>query len=522
MKTSIIKLALVATLLFSITFGALAKVIYVDGFANNGGDGSSWEKAFITINEGLNAAISGDKIWVASDIYTGQYIMKSGVYVYGGFNATETSLEQRDFIKNRTILKNSNGLVLKNQSGLTEDACFDGFDIKDARTLTGNGGGGYLSPKMHLKNCRILNCTSEVGTGGGIALDAGASVENCIFAGNSSKGIGGGLNMNKGGTAKNCIFINNFARGNSGGGIAASSSTDGSVYPVIVNCLLANNEAYANGGGIWTQGGYITNCTIVRNKTQREDAQGNGGGISLDGISSGETLLRAGEIYNSVIWGNDAIKPDADKKQLFITRYAPDGTILFYKGKLSHCAIQDLQNVTEYSADVINSTTLINLNTDNSMVKFTNPSTTAGVLSAFDPTTFSSTFDITNYNYKWEASSGSVLINAGNNAKNTLITTDLKGENRIYDQLIDLGAYESTTPTSTKELSHNNNLKCYLSSDKTYLITNTEGASEISLYNISGELIKKETIRGGSLNVSDLSAGIYFVVVDKTIGKFIK
>jgi hypothetical protein len=513
---------LIFAILFSVTSVLNAKIIYVDGFANNGGDGSSWDKAFTTITDGLNAATSGDEVWVASDIYSGQYIMKSGVSVYGGFIATETSLDQRDYIKNRTILKNNTGLVLKNQSGLAEDAYFDGFDIKEARTTSGNGGGGYLSPKMHLRNCRILNCTSEAGTGGGIALDAGASVENCIFAGNSSKGIGGGLNMNKGGMAINCIFINNFSRGNSGGGIAASSSADGSIYPVIVNCLIANNEAYANGGGIWTQGGYITNCTIVRNKTQREDAQGNGGGISLDGVSSGETLLRSGELYNSVIWGNDAIKPDADRKQIFIPRYAPDGTVIFYKGKLSHCAIQNLENITEYPDNIIFPTSQINLSSDNSGVKFASPSETAGLISAFDPTTFITSFDLTSYNYQWQTQSGSVLINAGDKAKNTFVSTDITGANRIYDQLIDIGAYEYKTMTATTNIQDNSRLTCFLSSDRNYLILNTEGRAGISVYDMSGLLIKKQTIRGGSIDIAELPAGVYIITDGKTTARFIK
>lgn len=520
---------LILCVLLSSTFSLSAKTIYVDGFAN-GGDGSSWDKAFTTITAALDAATSGDEIWVASDTYMGQYIMKSGVNVYGGFDTSETSRDQRDFVKNRTILKNTNALVLKNQSGLTEDASFDGFDIRDVRntgeTTTANGGAGYLSAKMNLRNCRILNNISVKGTGGGISMDAGATIENCIFAGNSSQSTGGAINMNKGGVVKNCIFINNFTRGNSGGGIAASTSADGLVYPTIENCLFAHNEAYNNGGAIWSQGAYINNCTMVNNKSVRPaDNQtggtGNGGAVLLDGITKDEVLLRKSEMYNCILWGNDAIKEDADKKQLYITRFVKDGEVDHYKAAIANCAIQNLDAIKEYPLTVLALPSLVALDATNNEIKFASPNTTVGVISPFDATSLGTSFDYSTYTADWSIGAESAAVNKGDNSK-VQSTVDLNGTTRIMGDAVDLGAYEAKGIVSITENPSDIEIQpFYVSPDRNTLFLTTIDDVNVEIYSISGASVISKNCNG-SLDISNLTHGTYIVKTGDKTGKIIK
>lgn len=520
---------LILCVLLSSTFSLSAKTIFVDGFAN-GGDGTSWDKAYSSITAALEAATSGDEIWVASDTYIGQYIMKAGVNVYGGFDTSETSRDQRDFVKNRTILKNTNALILKNQSGLTEDASFDGFDIRDARntgeTTTANGGAAYLSAKMHLRNCRILNNISVKGTGGGIAMDAGATVENCIFAGNSSQSTGGAINMNKGGVVKNCIFINNFTRGNSGGGIAASSSADGAVYPIIENCLFAHNEAYNNGGAIWSQGAYINNCTMVNNKSVRPienqtGSTGNGGAVLLDGITKDEVLLRKTEMYNCILWGNDAIKEDADKKQIYITRFVKDGEVNHYKAVIANCAIHGLDAIKEYPLAVLALPSLIALDGTNSEIKFTTPNTTVGVMSPFDGTSFGTSFDYSTYVADWSLNYGSVVANKGDNSK-VQSTVDLAGATRIADAAVDLGAYETKGSVSiANDLADSSVPAFYISPDRNTLFLTAIDSVYVEIYSINGKLLIAKSYNG-SVDISNLTSATYIVKTGSKVDKIIR
>ena len=74
--------------------------IYVNLNASGSGDGSSWDNAFTNLESALAAANSGDEIWVAKGTYKpgdtreDSFQLKDGGSIYGGFAATETTLEQ--------------------------------------------------------------------------------------------------------------------------------------------------------------------------------------------------------------------------------------------------------------------------------------------------------------------------------------------------------------------------------------------------------------------------------------------
>lgn len=82
-----------------------AKVFYVT--TTGTGDGSSWTKAFGSIDDALAKATSGDEIWIAVGTYKPTQLIKSskknsrhfplkdGVSLYGGFAGTETTKEAR-------------------------------------------------------------------------------------------------------------------------------------------------------------------------------------------------------------------------------------------------------------------------------------------------------------------------------------------------------------------------------------------------------------------------------------------
>ena len=70
------------------------KIIYVDENANEGGDGTSWEEAFIYLDEALEyARACGDQIWVAAGTYepdgysdpNATFKLVNNVALYGGF-----------------------------------------------------------------------------------------------------------------------------------------------------------------------------------------------------------------------------------------------------------------------------------------------------------------------------------------------------------------------------------------------------------------------------------------------------
>ena len=91
-------------------WGSLAmaeRILYVK--TGGGGDGSSWTTALGDVQAAIDAAASGDSVWIATGTYYPSSVrelegaelfgysfeLKDGVSLYGGFKGNETSLSER-------------------------------------------------------------------------------------------------------------------------------------------------------------------------------------------------------------------------------------------------------------------------------------------------------------------------------------------------------------------------------------------------------------------------------------------
>jgi len=106
-------LGLAALLCASAASAAGGSVIYVHQLASGQNNGSSWADAFIDLQDALASAQAGDEIWVAAGTYkpdrgTGDrgiaFEPPGNVSLLGGFVGWETDREQRDWVKNETVL----------------------------------------------------------------------------------------------------------------------------------------------------------------------------------------------------------------------------------------------------------------------------------------------------------------------------------------------------------------------------------------------------------------------------------
>jgi len=224
--------------------------------------------------------------------------LKNGVALYGGFDGTETDLEERDWEANPTILSGDIGVegdasdnvyhVFYHPDGTNLDgtAILDGFTVTggtadgDAQRNTFGAGMYNDSSSPTLTNVTFAG-NSASGTGGGVYnWYSSPALANCTFEGNSALENGGGMaNFGFAATLTDCTFEDNSA-GMNGGGIYESNSSS----PVLSNCSFVGNSAGGDGGGMYDVNGspVLTNCTFEGNSAWY------GGGMHVYNNSSAE------------------------------------------------------------------------------------------------------------------------------------------------------------------------------------------------------------------------------------------
>jgi parallel beta-helix repeat protein len=157
-------------------------------------------------------------------------------------------------------------------------------------TATGDGGGLYNQGTLTMDGC-TLNGNIATGNGGGLFnVQAGATLTNCTFSGNTANQGGGLDNDTSGLSLTGCTFSGNTA--NQGGGLFTYNGLN-----TLSGCTVSGNTAQNNGGGLYNgTGGYftLTDCTVSGNT-----AQNNGGGV-VSGYMATTTLV------NATVSGNTA------------------------------------------------------------------------------------------------------------------------------------------------------------------------------------------------------------------------
>jgi hypothetical protein len=269
--------------------------VYVDKTATGANDGTSWTDAYTNLTTAITNTGSG-QIWVKAGTYfpgnPGQnmttFLMKNNVEIYGGFNGTESAINQRDPGVNVTILSGdldqsgtfnpADAFHVVTTGNTGSSALLDGFVISDGNAFGAGdnalGGGIYCKPPgpSGAFAPRIINCdirhNKANSNGGGMYIEcqgfsggsSGPSIFNCKFHDNNAQSEGGAIFVVASGLSnyaipniENCLFFNNSAAG-TGHHISAHCNSSGEVHPLVVGCTFAGNasgdELYYGASGI--------------------------------------------------------------------------------------------------------------------------------------------------------------------------------------------------------------------------------------------------------------------------------
>ena len=375
----------------------------------------------------VNAANSGDTVLVQAGTYEGNFIMKDGVYVSGGWNEDFTAQTEHASI----LDAKADGRVLNQPNNFTTLTIWDNFTIQNGKLTAIQsdklGSGVALMKKGRVINCLIQNNTFDYSgncMGGGLGQETGDKKDTCaincvvrnnkathgggvrirgvilnsLAEKNTSTNNGGGIYL-QGGAAYNCVIVDNTS--NSGGG-----GVDMFNSGYLVNCLVANNTA-GNVGGLSMRsnnretadnGSDIINCTIVNN-TQKNTNNPQFCGVRLDVRNNPNHVF-----INNVVYGN-TVNGEVQSQEL---GGYPQG----YGKFLNNAVAGTTANVTYIQLDAENDP---QFNDD--------------------------------YSFTWT----SPLYNAGNKEALTYLVgdKDVYGNVRKQGENIDLGAVEHTVHTLT-------------------------------------------------------------------------
>lgn len=324
------------------------RIRYVKPTATGTGDGSSWENASGDLQKMIdeladnNVSQQAGEVWVAAGTYKPQsqlisgmnysasFRMRDGISVYGGFAGGETSKQERDKgtmpwdFTNVTVLEaayyesklawtNSKWTVGSDSRHVVWFAPMSG-ESEFTRVTTLDGvtiRGGYAQGNTGLDDFKT-DC------GGGVYMDgANTYLSNCIVKENYAVSNGGGVYLKNGRVQTSMIFNNN------------ADADGGAVYVedqgLVYRSMLANNSAL-NGAGVYlhnveeTTGEdhpeyLILSTCVVSNNTVR----GNGA-VYCD---KGGVLMQNTITNNQCITATDATDVNASQTGgIYIDEYA--------------------------------------------------------------------------------------------------------------------------------------------------------------------------------------------------------
>ena len=451
----------------ALDYGDFGNRLYVDGDSIGSNDGTSWENAFVRLNDALWFAflVNQDgnplndiaEISIADGIYfptkymnrDDSFELVSHINLVGGYGGvSESNPNIRDITTYETIL--SGDLGINDGSELSGDELLIEEERKDnSHTVIR----GYGVTDVCLDGLVITGGNAELGnakhnfamqSGGGVWLyQSDVTVINSLITRNSACD-GGGIFCCSGMNAtmlliENSTIIENHA--DYGGGIY-NSYPSGNATVIVVNSTIAKNSAWCAGGGVYNVADSDNSKIEIINSIIVENTAWEGGGIYSYAKNGGNPII---VVVNSTIAGNFA-SDNGGGLACYSNAITYLHNTIISGNSASNTGSQIYRSINRYVTNVLHGHNCLveggeGLDGANGFTWTTSEN------NIIDAPMF---VDAENGDYRLMANSSAV--NAGDNAlavdqEGQPLEVDLDGQTRIQGGAVDIGAYESSVGT---------------------------------------------------------------------------
>lgn len=366
--------------------------------------------------------------------FNNSYFHGGGLYIIGSISgATSPYIDNCNIVNNKSLNGNGAGLFKKGGSFQAEAVL---INSNISNNYAGGSGGGMYYENTH--GTRKMN------------------IHNCLFMKNVTNGAGAGIDQNKANSASNMEITHSIFKENVttdiGSGINSLSWLGGSEL-IIEDCLFENNSSGWGGTvsiyGVDGENGHIQNCTFTNNVA--------GQGSCLDFINFNANVV--GCIFANNMGNSFNVLADSDELEINLFN------CLFFRNQTN--SYSDLVDLITQDGGLIKAhfyNVIFQENTINnegyfmqayfgSEIKFSNCIFDVDAcenIAASNVECLSDNFFNTIPFFKDTAELNFTLlpcspgINAGTNfpLNNLNIPTDLAGNPRIQDGIVDIGPYE--------------------------------------------------------------------------------
>ena len=420
-----------AFVIVSISFAlaASATVRYVDLKSTNPTSPfTDWSTAAANIQDAVDAASPGDQVLVTNGVY------QTGALSVDGITTNRVVINQAVTVQsvNGPAVTMIDGGHAVRCAYMTNGASLNGFTLTNGVT-SGNGGGIFCaSPNESVTNCVIVS-NIALGNAGGVS---GGSLLGCFVASNIGSNNAGGVLM---ATLSHCVVSNNA--------VPLTAIAGGGLYSCVASdCTICQNSAEYGGGA---ESCTLTRCVLTGNYAAvgggAENSTLNFCILLTNGLSTYGGGASVCSLNNCVIFGN-------------LAAYGGGA----YYSFLKNCTV--VQNVAYLSGGGVNSgggnVTAVNciiydnsrgpayydIGDNYSSGTFSNCCTWPLPLDGTGNFTNAPLF-VNEATDNLRLQTNSPCINMGDNLSVTA-AVDLDGNPRIYQSVVDMGAYECQVPVT--------------------------------------------------------------------------